>query len=104
MEQDDQTWSLTAVTEEKDLGVLMSSDLSVQAVCRGCQESFECSPLNREALLQAGQVNFFDSVQVLCTTSSRIQYSSMVTISAEGYRLYGTGPETSNQVGRGVYD
>ena len=33
MEQDDQTWSLTAVTEEKDLGVLMSSDLKVSRQC-----------------------------------------------------------------------
>ena len=33
MEQDDQTWSLTAVTEEKDLGVLVSSDLKVSRQC-----------------------------------------------------------------------
>ena len=33
MEQDDQTWSLTVVTEERDLGVLVSSDLKVSRQC-----------------------------------------------------------------------
>jgi len=33
MEQDDQSWNLTAVSEEKDLGVLMSNDLKVSKQC-----------------------------------------------------------------------
>jgi len=36
MQQDNQTWSLTAVTEERDLGVLVSNDLKVS---RRCAES-----------------------------------------------------------------
>ena len=49
MEQDDQAWSLTAVTEERDLGVLTSSDLKVSGQCAEAvriQESFECTPVN----------------------------------------------------------
>ena len=33
MEQDGQSWNLSEVTEEKDLGVIVSSDLKVSRQC-----------------------------------------------------------------------
>jgi len=51
MQQDGQSWNLSEVTEEKDLGVIVSSDLKVSRQCSGVARKASiptCSDLSRD--------------------------------------------------------
>jgi len=104
MEENGKSRQLRAITEEKDLGVYVTSDMKPSRQCAQAShaEGHVSSRYDKKELQKNNCTWFQDSLQQLHPTTPGILHTSLVPLPGIWHLITGASPKTSNEISTGA--